>query len=46
VLDASLAVACGRGAIQIIEAQRSGKTAMSGEALARGGQIARGVRFI
>ena len=46
VLDDSLAVACGRGAIQIIEAQRAGKTAMSGEALARGAQIVRGSRFI
>jgi methionyl-tRNA formyltransferase len=46
VLDDSLAVACGRGAIQIIEAQRAGKTAMSGEALARGAQVARGARFI
>ena len=46
VLDDSLAVACGHGAIQIVEAQRAGKTAMSGEALARGAQIARGARFI
>jgi methionyl-tRNA formyltransferase len=46
VLDDSLTVACGRGAIQIIEAQRAGKIAMSGEALARGAQIARGARFI
>jgi methionyl-tRNA formyltransferase len=46
VLDDSLTVACGHGAIQIIEAQRAGKTAMSGEALARGAQISRGARFI
>jgi methionyl-tRNA formyltransferase len=45
-LDDSLTVACGRGAIQIVEAQRAGKTAMSGEALARGAQISRGARFI
>jgi methionyl-tRNA formyltransferase len=46
VLDDSLVVACGQGAIRIIEAQRAGKTAMSGEALSRGAQIARGARFI
>ena len=45
-LDDALTIACGRGAIQVVEAQRAGKTAMSGEALARGGQIARGARFI
>ena len=45
VLDDSLIIACGRGAIQVIEAQRAGKTAMSGEALARGSQIARGAHF-
>jgi methionyl-tRNA formyltransferase len=46
VLDDSLIVACGQGALQIIEAQRAGKTTMSGEALARGAQIGRGARFI
>jgi methionyl-tRNA formyltransferase len=45
-LDDSLTIACGRGAIQIVEAQRAGKTAMAGEALARGAQISRGARFI
>jgi methionyl-tRNA formyltransferase len=45
VLDDSLTISCGRDAIQVVEAQRAGKTAMSGEALARA-QIARGVRFI
>ena len=46
VIDDSLTVACGRGAIHVIEAQRAGKTAMSGEALARGSHIGRGARFI
>ncbi len=46
VLDESLVVACGRGAITIVEAQRAGRAAMSGEALARGAQISRGARFI
>ncbi len=45
-LDDALTVACGRGAIQTVEAQRAGKTAMSGEALARGAQVVRGARFI
>lgn len=45
-LDDALTIACGRGAIQVIEAQRAGKIAMSGEALARGAQITRGARFL
>ena len=44
-LDYRLTIACGRGAIQIIEAQRAGRTAMSGEALARGAQVRPGARF-
>src|SRR5579872_2093388 len=46
VLDDALTVACGSGAIQIVEAQRAGKTAMAGEELARGAQIAAGARFV
>jgi methionyl-tRNA formyltransferase len=45
VIDERLTVACGRGALRILEAQRAGKAAMSGEALARGAEIARGARF-
>jgi methionyl-tRNA formyltransferase len=45
VIDDSLIIACGRGALQVIEAQRAGKAAMSGEALSHGSQIGRGARF-
>jgi methionyl-tRNA formyltransferase len=45
VIDERLTVACRRGALRILEAQRAGKAAMSGEALARGGPIERGARF-
>jgi methionyl-tRNA formyltransferase len=45
VLDAEMTVACGVGAIRIIEAQRAGKSAMSGAELMRGGKIAIGTRF-
>jgi methionyl-tRNA formyltransferase len=45
-LDDRLTIACGIGAIAVIEAQRAGRTAMSGEALARGASIPRGARFI
>jgi methionyl-tRNA formyltransferase len=46
VVDATPAVACGRGAIRILEAQRAGKVAMSGEELQRGAQFKHGARFI
>ena len=46
IIDDALVVACGSGAIQIVEAQRAGKTVLSGEELARGAQIRRGARFI
>jgi len=45
VLSEDLAIACGRGAIQILEAQRSGKQAMGREEFQRGAQIVRGARF-
>jgi methionyl-tRNA formyltransferase len=45
IIDDSLTVACGHRAVQIVEAQRAGKTAMSGDALARGSQITRGARL-
>jgi methionyl-tRNA formyltransferase len=46
VLDDALTVACGRGAIQIVEAQRSGKQAMPREEFQRGAQVPGGARFI
>lgn len=45
VLDGEMTIACGMGAIRIIEAQRAGKSAMSGAELMRGAKIATGVRF-
>lgn len=45
VLDGEMTVACGIGAIRIIEAQRAGKSAMSGAELMRGAKIATGARF-
>ncbi len=45
VLDGEMTVACGVGAIRVIEAQRAGKSAMSGAELMRGAKIATGARF-
>lgn len=45
VLDAQLTIACGTAAIRVLEAQRAGKSAMSGAELMRGGAIAVGARF-
>jgi methionyl-tRNA formyltransferase len=38
-------IACGSGAIRILEGQRPGKTVMSGSELIRGAQLAPGVVF-
>ncbi len=46
VLDAEMTIACGANAIRVVEAQRAGKSAMSGAELMRGGKIAIGARFI
>jgi methionyl-tRNA formyltransferase len=45
VLDAEMTVACGASAIRVVEAQRAGKSAMSGAELMRGGIITIGARF-
>jgi len=45
VLDAEMSVACGAGAIRVVEAQRAGKSAMSGAELMRGAKIVPGARF-
>ncbi len=45
VLDGEMAVACGAGAIRLIEVLRAGKSAMTGAELMRGGKIAIGARF-
>ena len=46
VIDDGPTIACGRGAIRVLEAQRAGKTAMSGQDFQRGAQIAPGAKFI
>jgi methionyl-tRNA formyltransferase len=45
VLDDALTIACGRGAIRAIEAQRAGKAPMSGALLMRGGAARIGETF-
>jgi methionyl-tRNA formyltransferase len=45
VLDAEMSVACGAGAIRVVEAQRAGRSAMSGAELMRGAKIVPGARF-
>jgi methionyl-tRNA formyltransferase len=46
VIDEGPTIACGDGAIRILEAQRAGKAAMSGEEFQRGAQLKPGARFI
>jgi methionyl-tRNA formyltransferase len=46
VLDYELTVACGDGAIHAHEAQRAGKTPMSGVELVRGANLEIGARFM
>jgi methionyl-tRNA formyltransferase len=45
VIDQPLTIACGDGAIQILEAQRAGRAVMTGEELQRGAQVPRGAKF-
>ncbi len=45
ILDANMTVACGEGAIRVLEAQRPGKSAMAGAELMRGGKLVPGARF-
>jgi methionyl-tRNA formyltransferase len=45
VLDDLLTVACGEGAVRLLEVQRAGAKAMSAEEFLRGTQIAPGTRF-
>jgi methionyl-tRNA formyltransferase len=45
VLDDALLVACGRGAVRLLELQRPGKKPMPAEAFLRGFRIARGERL-
>jgi methionyl-tRNA formyltransferase len=46
VLDHAPTIACGRGAIRVLEAQRAGGSVMAGEEFQRGAQISPGARFI
>ena len=46
ILDDRLTVACGRGALRILEAQRAGKTMMPGPLLQRGAKIPPGAVFM
>jgi methionyl-tRNA formyltransferase len=45
VLDDQLTVACGEGAVRLLELQRAGRQAMKAEEFLRGGGIKRGVRL-
>jgi methionyl-tRNA formyltransferase len=46
IIDEAPTIACGIGAIRILEAQRAGKAAMSGEEFQRGAQLKPGAQFI
>jgi methionyl-tRNA formyltransferase len=46
LIDEALTIACGRGAIRILEAQRAGGTVMTGEEFQRGAKISPGAKFI
>jgi methionyl-tRNA formyltransferase len=45
VLDDELTVACGQGAVRLIELQRAGRRAMKAAEFARGSAVRRGTRF-
>lgn len=45
VLDDALTVACGEGAVRLLEVQRAGKGPMAAEAFLRGARIGAGARF-
>ena len=46
VIDEALTIACGDGAIRILEAQRAGRVAITGEEFQHGAQISPGAKFI
>ena len=45
VIDEAPTIACGAGAVRILEAQRAGRAAMSGSDFQRGAQLPRGATF-
>jgi methionyl-tRNA formyltransferase len=46
VIDQALTIACGHGAIRVLEGQRAGRAVMTGEELQRGAQLPPGAKFI
>lgn len=46
LLSEGMSIACGTGAIRVLQAQRSGKNAMGGDELMRGAKLAVGVCFM
>jgi methionyl-tRNA formyltransferase len=46
ILSKNMSVACGSGAIRVLQAQRSGRTVMSGNELMRGAKLTQGTLFI
>lgn len=45
LLDDRLTIACGQGAVRIVELQRAGRQAMKASEFLRGGAVAAGTRF-
>ena len=45
VLDGKLTIACGEGAVRLVELQRAGKQAMAAEEFLRGTKVAPGTRL-
>jgi len=45
ILDAAPTIACGSGALKLVEAQRAGRGVVSGEEFARGAKLAPGARL-
>jgi methionyl-tRNA formyltransferase len=45
LLSGDMSIACGTGAIRVLQGQRSGKTVMSGRELIRGAKLAQGAVF-
>jgi methionyl-tRNA formyltransferase len=46
VLDDKLTIACGDGAVRLVQVQRAGKQPMSADDFLRGAMVSRGTRFI
>jgi methionyl-tRNA formyltransferase len=46
VLDDKLTIACGDGAVRLVQVQRAGKQPMSADDFLRGAMVSRGTRLI